>query len=240
MNTKKHLLKLRQWQESLITVLVSWVPLSPGRVLRRLLYPSILGRIGRATRIEPGVEFMNADLIELGHDVHIDRYARVRSVDRSNRIRLGDRVRIGCHVELKVHSADGGHIEIGEDTLIGSYSCLSGRFIKIGKDCLISPYVGIFANNHVFLDPMRPIREQGHTYQGIEIEDDCWLGTGVKVMDGVKIGRGSVIGAGAVVTKDIPPYSIAVGVPAKVVSCRGDDSNNAELMGCQRDEFVRP
>ena len=52
------------------------------------------------------------------------------------------------------------------------------------------------------------------------IEDDCWLGTGAKVLDGVRIGRGCVIGAGAVVTKDIPPYSIAVGVPAKVIGRR--------------------
>jgi acetyltransferase-like isoleucine patch superfamily enzyme len=52
------------------------------------------------------------------------------------------------------------------------------------------------------------------------IEDDCWLGDGVKVLDGVTIGRGSVIGAGAVVTKDIPPFSVAVGVPARVIKTR--------------------
>jgi acetyltransferase-like isoleucine patch superfamily enzyme len=52
------------------------------------------------------------------------------------------------------------------------------------------------------------------------IEDDCWLGDGVKVLDGVTIGRGSVIGAGAVVTKDIPPFSVAVGVPARVIKSR--------------------
>lgn len=59
--------------------------------------------------------------------------------------------------------------------------------------------------------------------KGIVIEDDCWLGTGVKILDGVTIGKGSVIGAGAVVTKNIPSYSVAVGVPAKVISKR--DSN---------------
>ncbi|MBA2748254.1 MAG: acyltransferase, partial [Tatlockia sp.] len=58
------------------------------------------------------------------------------------------------------------------------------------------------------------------TRQGVVIEDNCWLGYGVKVLDGVTIGEGSVIGAGAVVTKDIPPYSVAVGVPAKVVRSR--------------------
>ena len=52
------------------------------------------------------------------------------------------------------------------------------------------------------------------------IEDDVWLGMGVKVMDGVRIGRGAVVGANAVVTKDIPPYSVAVGVPARVIRKR--------------------
>jgi acetyltransferase-like isoleucine patch superfamily enzyme len=76
-----------------------------------------------------------------------------------------------------------------------------------------------------FTDPNKKIREQGFNFKGIRIEDDCWLGSGVKVLDRVTIGRGSIIGAGAVVTKDIPPYSIAVGVPAKVIDSR-DRSNN--------------
>ena len=63
--------------------------------------------------------------------------------------------------------------------------------------------------------------DQGHATGRIVIEDDVWLGMGVKVMDGVRIGQGAVIGAGAVVTKDIPPYSIALGVPARVTSKRG-------------------
>lgn len=92
--------------------------------------------------------------------------------------------------------------------------------IKIGQNCLIGSHSGIYGNNHNFADPNHLIFEQGITCKGIVIEDDCWLGTGVKVLDGVTIGQGSVIGAGAVVTKNIPPYSVAVGVPAKVVSQR--------------------
>ncbi|MCK4816024.1 acyltransferase, partial [bacterium] len=55
----------------------------------------------------------------------------------------------------------------------------------------------------------------------IVIEDDVWLGMGVKIMDGVHIGRGAIIGAGAVVTRDVPSAAVAVGVPAKVVKIRG-------------------
>jgi acetyltransferase-like isoleucine patch superfamily enzyme len=121
-------------------------------------------------------------------------------------------------VDIRTHQ--NGHIEIGENTYIGPYTCLSGDRIKIGKSCLIASQSGLYANNHVFKDSTKLIKEQGHTYKGIVIEDDCWLGNGVRVLDGVTIGCGSVIGAGAVVTKDIPPYSVAVGVPAKVVDQR--------------------
>jgi acetyltransferase-like isoleucine patch superfamily enzyme len=93
---------------------------------------------------------------------------------------------------------------------------------------MIASHSGIYANNHNFADPTQPICKQGNSYKGITVEEDCWLGSGVRVLDGVTIGRGSIIGAGAVVTKDIPPYSIAVGVPAKVVSQRKSMSNNAK------------
>lgn len=221
--------RLIRWKETLITTAVTWVPLWPGRLLRRLLYPMILGKMGIATEIETGVELMNADLIELGDQSKLDRNVRIKNIGRTTQICLGDRVRIGQGVQIKAHAAGEGKIEIGESTIIGSYSSLSGLFIHIGKDCLIAPQVCIFANNHVFADPHRKIREQGHTYQGIVIEDDCWLGAGVRVLDGVTIGEGSVIGAGAVVTKDIPPYSVAVGVPAKVVAQRGEEEKVAQL-----------
>ena len=138
---------------------------------------------------------------------------------------LGDGVQIDRGTDLKVHYATTGQITIGDHTIIGPYCFLSGSSIQIGAQCLIAPQVGIFANNHEFSDPLRYIRQQGHTYKGVVIEDDCWVGTGAKILDGVHIGRGSVIGAGAVVSKSLPPYSIAVGVPAKVVGTRQETSS---------------
>ncbi|MBD2183657.1 acyltransferase [Planktothrix sp. FACHB-1355] len=218
-------LRLLYLKEALITTLVGWIPLKPGRVLRRVLYRNIFAGLGKSVQIEPGVEFVNADRTEIGEGVKIDRYVRLRNVGRDSKIRIGDWVRLNRAADLKLHSGGSGYIEIGDYTSIGPYTCMTGRDIKIGKYCLIAPHVGIFANNHVFTDPTVPIVQQGHTYKGIVIEDDCWLGSGVKVLDGVTIGRGSVIGAGAVVTKDIPPYSIAVGVPAKVVGKRDVSPN---------------
>jgi acetyltransferase-like isoleucine patch superfamily enzyme len=78
------------------------------------------------------------------------------------------------------------------------------------------------------------------------IEDDCWLGTGVKVLDGVTIGQGSVVGAGAVVTKDIPPYSVAVGIPSKVIAQRNNKtgletnlSNSKPSLKCEKTDDIQ-
>ncbi len=133
-------------------------------------------------------------------------------------MKIGNKVRIDRGADVRAHQ--GGEVEIGDRAYIGPYACISGRGIKIGQDCLISSHSGIYGNSHNFSDSNLTIREQGLSYQGIVIEDDCWLGTGVKVLDGVTIGKGSVISAGAVVMKDIPPYSVAAGVPARVISHR--------------------
>lgn len=217
----KNTLSYSNWflkKEALVIALVQWVPLSIGKALRRLIYRSILGQIGTSTVINRGVEFVGAERIEIGNEVTLDRDVHLRNLGYKSKILIGDKVFFDRGVDIKTHQT--GNIEIGEGTYIGLYSCLSGNSIKIGKYCLIAAHSGIYASNHIFADPTCYIQEQGASYQGIVIEDDCWLGSGVKVLDGVTIGKGSVIGAGAVVTKNIPPYSIAVGVPAKVVGRR--------------------
>ena len=96
-------------------------------------------------------------------------------------------------------------------------------YIKIGNDVMIANSTLIVTNDHIFTDKNKPIWRSGHTYGPVIIEDDVWIGMGVRIVKGVTIGKGSVIGAGAVVTKDIPPNSIAVGVPAKVIKKRFED-----------------
>ena len=66
------------------------------------------------------------------------------------------------------------------------------------------------------------IRSQQGTKKGIVIEDDVWIGSGCKILDGITIGKGSVIGAGTVCTKDVEPYSVIVGVPGKLLKRRGE------------------
>ncbi len=70
---------------------------------------------------------------------------------------------------------------------------------------------------HIFAEKDTPIKQQSNKTAKVIIEDDVWLGCGVKVMSGVTIGKGSVIAAGAVVTKDVPPYTLYGGIPAKKI-----------------------
>ncbi len=114
-----------------------------------------------------------------------------------------------------------GFIVIGTHCSINPFCVLQGYGgITIGDHVRIAAHTSLVAFNHNFEDTEQTIREQGSQAKGIVIEDDVWIGSGVRVLDGVRIGKGSVIGAGAVVTADIPPYSVAVGVPARVMRKR--------------------
>lgn len=135
-------------------------------------------------------------------------------------IKLGEKCTLHPYSYLRLH---GGSIEIGNNVYINPYTVIYGHGgLKIGNNVLIAAHCTIIPSNHNFENIDAPIVAQGETCKGIVIEDDVWLGTGVKVLDGVTIGCGSVIGAGSVVTKSIPSYSVAVGAPAKVIKKRKD------------------
>ena len=208
-------------KELLVTTCVDWLPVSAGGVfIRNLAYHLVFKKMGRAIYIQNGAELIGADKIEIGSESFIGRGVSIVIHHFSSRVLIEQKVVLDKGVVIEPVGED-CCIEIGEHTFIGPYTCIAGPGnIKIGKHCLIAAHSGIVANNHIFSDPIEMIDFQGVTRQGVVIGDNCWLGYGVKVLDGVTIGEGSVIGAGAVVTKDIPPYSVAVGVPAKVVRSR--------------------
>lgn len=229
-------------REYLLLLLFGWIPSPSGKRLRNLIYKAICPRIGHSVWIEPGVKLVGARAIALANHTQIDSGTVINTTGEGNQIYLDEGVHLGNHVRLlsggdrsiihlksgvsldrgvDVKAHDNGYLEVGERTYLGPYVCMTGPgLIKIGKDCMIASHSSLYANNHIFSDPTRRIIDQGCVNKGIVIEDDCWLGSGVRVLDGVTIGRGCVIGAGAVVTKDIPPNSVAVGVPAKVISKR--------------------
>lgn len=220
MPENKSALRWMRLKELIVTTLVGGLPtVALGVLGRKLLYRTIFKRMGKAIFIQDGAEFIGAQNIEIGDRVNIFRGVRINGRDNNCRICLGKEVVLERGVDIA--AGENSQVEIDENTFIGPYTCIGGSGnIKIGKHCLIAAQTGIIASNHIFADPWQKIRDQGQTQQGIVIEDDCWLGFGVKVLDGVTIGQGSVIGAGAVVTKDIPPYSVAVGVPAKAIANR--------------------
>lgn len=208
-----------QRRVAIVAALVGSIPLSIGTKLRQLLYRRFFAHMDSNVTIECGVEFVLPQVMQLGNNVSIGRYSRLNCWQPGSKLTIHRGSKFGQGVQIQPL---GGTIEIGENVAFDSYICLAGPGdIYIGNNCLIASHCGMYANNHVFDDPHRLISQQPLTCQGIVIEDDCWIGTGVKVLDGVTIGQGSVVGAGAVVTKDIPPYSVAVGVPAKVISKRG-------------------
>jgi acetyltransferase-like isoleucine patch superfamily enzyme len=112
-------------------------------------------------------------------------------------------------------------IRIGDRTGIGDHCFIGGQGgVEIGDDVLFGPGVSVFSENHRFDQAGVLIRRQGEERAPVVIESDCWIGAGSTVLAGVRIGRGSVVGAGTLVTKDVPPESVVVGVPGRVVRSR--------------------
>ncbi|MCA9741943.1 MAG: hypothetical protein H6695_10445 [Deferribacteres bacterium] len=113
------------------------------------------------------------------------------------------------------------NVFIGKNCHINHLACLqpSKAKITIGDNLLMGPGTMLFASNYQ-LDPATPMRLQPSNYKDIMIGNDVWLGSNVVVTSGVTIGDGCVIAAGSVVTKDIPPYTIAGGIPAKPLKKR--------------------
>jgi maltose O-acetyltransferase len=130
----------------------------------------------------------------------------------------GKRVKISPTANFKFPE----NIQIGDDSFVNHLCCIwaspKGR-ISIGKDVLLGPYTSIISSNHgISSDQL--IRLQEGVDAPITIGNDVWIGAHVVVTAGTTIGDGCVVGAGAVVTKDLPPMSICVGVPARVIGYR--------------------
>ena len=116
-------------------------------------------------------------------------------------------------------------VSIGDYVSIHEYTTIGGAgSVSIGHNVAIASHCHIASDTHNFSDGNRPIKKQGITPKPVIIEDDVWIGTHVVILGGVKIGAGAVVGAGSVVTKDIPPYATAYGVPCevKMIRSKGD------------------
>ena len=109
-----------------------------------------------------------------------------------------------------------GDVIIGDRTLIGISDVIIGP-VTIGNDVLFAQHVVLSGLNHGYQDVHIPISKQPYTTRQIIVEDGVWIGANTVVTAGVTIGKNSVVAAGSVVTRDVPPFSVAAGNPAKIL-----------------------
>ena len=130
------------------------------------------------------------------------------------KITFGERCVLDRHLTVEC----AGELIVGARTIFGHHCTIGAKeSVRIGPDCLIAEMVSIRDSDHAISARDLPYREQGHVTTPVVVGRNVWLGSKVVVARGVHIGDNSVVGAGAVVTKDIPANSLAVGVPARVI-----------------------
>lgn len=161
--------------------------------------------------------------LTMGPHCFIDDYVTIYAHPDGGEVCLGEGVHIyrGTIIEI----GRGGNVVIGDHTHIQANCNIKGFLgsTRIGRNVQIAPHCGFSPYEHGYDNLGQDIREQDITSAGdIVVEDGVWLGLSVQVLDGVIIGRGTVVGAGAVVTRPLPPESIAAGVPARVIRRRGE------------------
>lgn len=159
--------------------------------------------------------FANARLIRLPFDIRNNRYIKIGK---------GFTTGIGCRLEAYPENKN-KVLHIGENVQINDYVHISAmENVTIGNNVLIASKVFISDLNHgsygadnIHDSPNTPPNKRKLFCSPIKIEDNVWLGEFVSVLQGVTIGKGTIVGANSVVSKSLPSYSIAVGVPAKVI-----------------------
>ena len=132
----------------------------------------------------------------------------------------GYAIHVGKNVNIQRRASLPSSLRIGEKSGIGAHSAIEGpttigRFVNMGPECII------YTRQHRHDRTDVTMQQQGDTEpKEVVIGDDVWIGSRVTIMPGVHIGSGCIVGAGAVVTRDVPPYTIAGGVPARVIKKR--------------------
>ncbi|RKQ50972.1 acetyltransferase-like isoleucine patch superfamily enzyme [Roseivirga pacifica] len=189
-------------------------------VWRRLFFSTSKGLVLVGRR----VTIRSAHKLSVGKNFLIEEGAEL-NCNALGGMHFGNRVTIGKYAIVRPSNIYGGAVgegmSIGDNSNIGPYSYIgcSGK-VTIGNNVMMGPRVSMFAENHNYSDTSIPMKEQGVSLSEIVVNNDCWIASNATILAGVTIGEGSIIAAGAVVTKDIPPYSIVAGNPAKVIKSR--------------------
>jgi len=213
----------RSWARLLLYEVVvmtcAWMPGALGLLLRRLLYPLLLGAVGRGVVFGQGMVLRHPAKVRIGQGATIDDLVVLDAKGTGNRgIDIGDHVFLG---RGSVLSCKDGDIRLGDHTNLGFHcEIFSGSSVSVGHHGLFAAQAYLVGGGHEFEDEARAVVDQPRTSHGITLGDNVWLGTGAKVLDGVRIGSDVVVGANAVVTGDLPDGAIAAGVPARILRQR--------------------
>lgn len=173
----------------------------PTAIRKRLLRPWYRWRFaefGEGSELGTGCEIANARSIAIGCHVQIQRHARIEAHDlRDGKVR----------------------IRIGDGSIIAPYVHIGAvDSVTIGKNCGIAPFTWITDHDHDTSDPMQPVVTQRRVLAApTVIEDGVYIGERVAILRGVRVGTCSIVGTNSVVTRDVPPFSIVVGIPARVI-----------------------
>ena len=188
--------------------------------IRQKYYAGVLKHMGKNARIGAGVKIVNPQYISIGDDTSISDGSTLIARG-SGGITIGKGVNINDRVYLDTESSDTGYITIGDGVYIGTGTTLFGHMgLEIGDHSLLAQNITITPYSHIFEDPNEIIIRQGGHSDKVIIGRDCYLGMNVCVLYSANIGEGSVVGSAAVVVKPLPPYSVAVGNPARIIRMR--------------------
>lgn len=192
-------------------------------LIRGLLKSAGMKKCGKVLFVGKAVKLFNKNFMQLGNGVTLGDHVELDALSQDGVI-IGSNVKLGNYTILR---CTGSLRNIGKGVCIGDHSgfgdfCFFGASggIKIGSNVIAGQNVRFHSSNHNFDRIDIPIKDQGVTSKGIEVDDDCWIGSGAVFLDGVKVGRGCVIGANSLVNRNIPPYSVAVGNPVRVIKNR--------------------
>jgi acetyltransferase-like isoleucine patch superfamily enzyme len=196
-------------------------------IVRGLLRAQFFGAYKGFVLLRSRAKLKNTQFLTVGRNFIAEEGCEIDAISKQG-IVFGDRVTVGAYALIRPSNAYGGRIgeglTVGDNSNIGPY-CYIGcsGYVEIGTNVMMGPRVSIFAENHIFNRTDLPMKEQGVTHEFVRIEDDCWIASHSVILAGVTVGRGSIVSAGSIVTKDVPPFSIVGGSPAKVIKSRSHD-----------------
>ena len=185
-------------------------------------YSRAFKKCGKGLYVGPGVRIVNPQYIEVGDHVSID--AGVTLMARGpGGITLGNHVSLTQRVYLDTEDPGEGYIKIGNGVYVGTGTSLFGHCgLEIGDSSLLAQNISLTPYSHIFEDPNREIIAQGGHTRKVTIGRDVYIGMNSTILYSADIGDGCVVGSGTVVVKPLPPFSVAVGNPARVIRRRGE------------------